>query len=134
MRHLLWIVVFVFVSGCVQQPDTSPTAENAQAVAAPDTFSANAAMAVLQDGGNAVDAAIATQFVLAVTLPEAGNIGGGGFMTLVHEGETDFLDFREMAPGKATRDMYLDENGKVKPHDSLYGVRASGVPGSVAGM
>ena len=134
MRHLLWIVVFVFVSGCAQQTDTSADPDNAQAVAAPDTFSANAAMAVLQDGGNAVDAAIATQFVLAVTLPEAGNIGGGGFMTLVHEGETDFLDFREMAPGKATRDMYLDENGKVKPQDSLYGVRASGVPGSVAGM
>ncbi|QPG05358.1 gamma-glutamyltransferase [Salinimonas marina] len=134
MRHLLWIIVFVVVSGCAQQPDTSSSPGNAQAVAAPDTFSANAAMAVLQDGGNAVDAAIATQFVLAVTLPEAGNIGGGGFMTLVHEGETDFLDFREMAPGKASRDMYLDDNGKVKPHDSLYGVRASGVPGSVAGM
>lgn len=134
MRHILWIFLFVAVAGCAYQPDIASDTAPQQAVAAPDTFSANAAMAVLQEGGNAVDAAIATQFVLAVTLPEAGNIGGGGFMTLVHDGKPGFLDFREMAPGKASRDMYLDANGKVKPHDSLYGVRASGVPGSVAGM
>ncbi len=104
------------------------------AVAMPDTFSAEAAMDVLLEGGNAVDAAITAQFVLAVTLPEAGNIGGGGFMTLVMDGEPAFLDYREMAPEQATRDMYLDENGQVKAYDSLYGARAAGVPGTVAGM
>ncbi|MCW8090845.1 gamma-glutamyltransferase [Alteromonas sp. ASW11-130] len=104
------------------------------AVAMPDTFSAEAAMDVLLEGGNAVDAAITAQFVLAVTLPEAGNIGGGGFMTLLMDGEPSFLDYREMAPENATRDMYLDENGDVKTNDSLYGARAAGVPGTVAGM
>ncbi len=136
MCHLLWLSLFVFITGCSGHlPDSSTVTPPPQhAVATPDTFSADAAMAVLNEQGNAIDAAIATQFVLAVTLPEAGNIGGGGFMTLVYEDEPAFLDFREMAPGKAHRDMYLDAQGKVKPLDSLYGVRASGVPGSVAGM
>ncbi|GGW79455.1 gamma-glutamyltranspeptidase [Alteromonas halophila] len=100
----------------------------------PDTFSAQAAMAVLDDGGNAVDAAITAQFVLAVTLPEAGNIGGGGFMTIVKDGEQRFLDYREEAPGAAHRDMYLDDEGKVKTREPLFGAKASGVPGTVAGM
>lgn len=137
MRRLLWIsLLVVAVTGC-SGTNSSPVPEGTpsqQAVATPDSFSADAAMAVLQEGGNAVDAAITTQFVLAVTLPEAGNIGGGGFMTLVYDDEADFLDFREVAPGAAHRDMYLDDNGEVKTMDSLFGVRASGVPGSVAGM
>ncbi|OUX91663.1 MAG: gamma-glutamyltransferase [Alteromonas sp. TMED35] len=105
-----------------------------QAVAMPDSYSADAAMAVLQEGGNAIDAAITAQFVLAVTLPEAGNIGGGGFMTIKFEDTTDFLDYREMAPQQAHRDMYLDDNGDVKPYESLFGAKASGIPGTVAGM
>lgn len=100
----------------------------------PDTFSADAAYAVLEDGGNAVDAAITAQFVLAVTLPEAGNVGGGGFMTIAFEGITDFLDYREMAPSDAHRDMYLDDEGDVKPYESLFGAKAAGIPGTVAGM
>ena len=100
----------------------------------PDTFSADAAYAVLEEGGNAVDAAITAQFVLAVTLPEAGNVGGGGFMTIAFEGNTDFLDYREMAPSEAHRDMYLDDEGDVKPYESLFGAKASGIPGTVAGM
>ncbi|MEW9797453.1 gamma-glutamyltransferase [Alteromonas sp. CYL-A6] len=124
-------VVFV-VSACGALSPVPPARE--QAVAMPDTFSADAAMAVLQDGGNAVDAAIAAQFVLAVTLPEAGNLGGGGFMTLTMNGQPYFLDYREKAPGLAHRDMYLDENGDVIAEDSLYGAKASGVPGTVAGM
>ena len=89
---------------------------------------------VLRSGGNAVDAAVATAFALAVTLPSAGNIGGGGFIVLrTPDGTIDALDFRETAPGAATRDMYLDENGE--PTDkSLIGHLASGVPGSVAGL
>jgi gamma-glutamyltranspeptidase/glutathione hydrolase len=100
----------------------------------PDSYSADAAMQVLQEGGNAIDAAITAQFVLAVTLPEAGNVGGGGFMTIKFEDNTDFLDYREMAPENAHRDMYLDEQGDVKPYESLFGAKASGIPGTVAGM
>tara|TARA_A200000113_G_scaffold154101_1_gene138885 strand:+ start:621 stop:2303 length:1683 start_codon:yes stop_codon:yes gene_type:complete len=105
-----------------------------QAVAMPDSYSADAAMQVLQEGGNAIDAAITAQFVLAVTLPEAGNVGGGGFMTIKFEDNTDFLDYREMAPENAHRDMYLDEQGNVKAYESLFGAKASGIPGTVAGM
>ena len=104
------------------------------AVAMPDSFSADAAKNILEQGGNAVDAAIAAQFVLAVTLPEAGNIGGGGFMLIQKDGKSDFIDYRETAPSAAHRDMYLDENGHVIPFQSLYGVLSSGVPGTVDGM
>ncbi len=118
--------------GC--QPATTPAPSPPYAVAMPDSFSATAAMAVLAEGGNAVDAAIAAHFVLAVTLPEAGNLGGGGFMTLWMNGQADFLDYRETAPGAAHRDMYLDAQGEVNTHELLWGAKAAGVPGSVAGM
>jgi len=104
------------------------------AVAMPDSYSAIAAKKVLQNGGNAIDAAIAAQFVLAVTLPEAGNVGGGGFMTIYKDGIADFLDYREVAPAAAHKDMYLDENNNVIPNLSLYGILSSGVPGTVEGM
>ena len=104
------------------------------AVAMPDSFSADAAKSILEQGGNAVDAAITAQFVLAVTLPEAGNIGGGGFMLIQKDGQGDFIDYRETAPTAAHRDMYLDEQGNVVANKSIYGIHASGVPGSVAGM
>lgn len=90
---------------------------------------------VLRDGGNAVDAAIAVQFALAVCYPVAGNIGGGGFMIYRgNDGETAALDFREMAPSKAFSDMYLDDNGDPISDLSLIGHMASGVPGTVDGM
>jgi gamma-glutamyltranspeptidase/glutathione hydrolase len=101
---------------------------------------ADAGLAVLEQGGNAVDAAVATGFALAVTFPRAGNLGGGGFMLIrLHEhGKTPatakFLDFRERAPGAATADMYLDKDGKVVPGLSTQGYKAIGVPGSVAGL
>jgi gamma-glutamyltranspeptidase/glutathione hydrolase len=91
---------------------------------------------VLQNGGNAVDAAATVAFALAVTLPSAGNLGGGGFM-LVHDakkGETVAIDYREEAGGKAFRDMFLDEAGEADPEKSRYGGLAVGVPGTVAGM
>lgn len=118
------------------------------AVAMPDKFSAEVAEKVLHEGGNAVDAAVAAAFVLAVTYPEAGNLGGGGFMTLYAE-ETDkyqpnaeivsgrrayFLDYREKAPKAATQDMYLDDKKQVIPYRSLIGYQASGVPGTVMGL
>jgi gamma-glutamyltranspeptidase / glutathione hydrolase len=90
---------------------------------------------ILRQGGNAVDAAVATGFALAVVHPAAGNIGGGGFMLLRKaNGELHFLDFREKAPKAATRDMYLDAQGNVIPNASLIGYKAIGVPGSVAGL
>lgn len=91
---------------------------------------------VLADGGNAVDAAVAVGFVLAVTVPRAGNIGGGGFM-LVHDaesGDTTAIDYRETAPLAATRDMFLDADGNADPQLSRYGHKASAVPGTVAGL
>jgi gamma-glutamyltranspeptidase/glutathione hydrolase len=89
---------------------------------------------VLEAGGNAVDAAVAVGFALAVTHPGAGNIGGGGFMLLrMADGRTTFIDFRERAPLGATRDMYVDAAGKAT-HESMVGYRASGVPGTVRGM
>jgi gamma-glutamyltranspeptidase/glutathione hydrolase len=104
------------------------------AVAMPDPYSAAAAEKILLEGGNAVDAAITAVFVLAVTSPEAGNIGGGGFMLSFMDAEAAFLDFRERAPNKAERDMYLDEGGNVVQSASLIGGKASGVPGTVKGM
>ncbi|MBS0387240.1 MAG: gamma-glutamyltransferase [Proteobacteria bacterium] len=104
------------------------------AVAAPDDFGARTAMDVMRRGGNAVDAAVATAFVLAVTYPEAGNLGGGGFMMIYEHGKGSFLDYRETAPAAATRDMYLDDKGEVIKDASVIGPRAAGVPGTVAGL
>ncbi len=104
------------------------------AVASPDQYGATVAAQILKKGGNAVDAAVATAFTLAVTYPEAGNIGGGGFMTLFMNGRPYFLDYREAAPQAASRNMYLDEKGEIIPGMSLVGARASGVPGTVMGL
>ncbi len=90
---------------------------------------------IMQSGGNAIDAAVATGFALAVTYPQAGNIGGGGFLvTHLADGRNITIDFRETAPSAAQRDMYLDENGYVIKNMSLKSHSASGVPGSVAGL
>lgn len=98
-------------------------------------LASRAGVEVMQAGGNAVDAAVATGFALAVVHPQAGNIGGGGFMLIrMADGTTHFLDYREKAPAAATANMYLDAKGNVIPNLSLIGYRAAGVPGSVAGM
>ena len=126
-KFIAFIVTLVFING-------SLAANTQSAVAMPDSYSAETAQKILQSGGNAIDAAIAAQFVLAVTLPEAGNIGGGGFMTIYKDGETDFLDYREVAPAAAHKDMYLDEDKNVIPNLSLYGILSAGIPGTVEGM
>ena len=104
-------------------------------VSSQDPFATQVGIDVLKSGGNAVDAAVAVGYALAVTHPQAGNIGGGGFM-LIHlaDGTTTAIDFREVAPKAAFRDMYLDENGNVIPNESLTTLNASGVPGTVAGL
>ena len=93
-----------------------------------------AGLEVLEAGGNAVDAAVAVGFALAVAYPEAGNLGGGGYAVVrLADGRTDAIDYRETAPGAATRNMFVDADGKVTSQ-SLVGHKASGVPGSVAGL
>jgi len=105
-------------------------------VASQNRLAAETGAQILTDGGNAVDAAVATGFSLAVTLPRAGNLGGGGFM-LIHDAannENIAIDYREMAPQKATRDMYLDANGDVDKNRSRFSHLAAGVPGTVSGL
>jgi gamma-glutamyltranspeptidase/glutathione hydrolase len=104
------------------------------AVSSAETNASRVGLAVLQRGGNAVDAAIAVAFALAVTHPTAGNLGGGGFMLVrMADGRATAIDYRETAPGAATPNMYLDAAGNVT-RDSLLGPRAAGIPGTVAGM
>lgn len=118
---------------CLWLPAGDSQAGNA-AVAMPDPYAAAASREILEAGGNAVDAAITAAFTLAVTYPEAGNIGGGGFLVTHMDGEPAFLDFREKAPLAADRDMYLDADGEVVQRRSLVGALAVGVPGTVRGM
>jgi gamma-glutamyltranspeptidase/glutathione hydrolase len=125
--------IILLIACCIFFTATT-NAKQSAALAMPDNYSAQAVKQILEDGGNAIDAAIAAQFVLAVTLPEAGNIGGGGFMTIYKDNKSDFLDYREVAPKSAHKDMYLDESGEVIPNLSLYGILSSGVPGTVDGM
>ena len=115
-------------------PSKQPVILNASAVAVSDKYGADAAEQIFNEGGNAVDAAVAIAFTLAVTYPEAGNIGGGGFMTLYVDGKPYFIDYRERAPLAATKNMYLDDQGNVIKGKSLFGYYAVGVPGTVAGM
>ena len=105
-------------------------------VVGPERLATEIGYAILQQGGNAVDAAVATGFALAVTYPRAGNLGGGGFM-LIHladENKQVFIDYREMAPGRAQRDMYLDEFGDVDRQRLYFSYLSAGVPGTVAGL
>ncbi|MFZ6654173.1 gamma-glutamyltransferase [Undibacterium sp. TJN19] len=117
-------------------PIISPVHGQHGMVVSEQALASQVGLDILKRGGNAVDAAVAVGFALAVVLPNAGNIGGGGFM-IIHEaksGKDIALDFRELAPEKASKDMYLDANGKVIPGSSLHTHLAVGVPGTVAGM
>src|SRR6266542_6266994 len=103
-------------------------------VVAMEAIAADVGISVLRNGGNAVDAAVAVGFAMAVTHPYAGNIGGGGYMLIrLADGRTTFIDFRERAPEKSSRNMYLDAKGELTK-DSIEGWRSSGVPGTVRGF
>ena len=130
LQSFLILFLVILVSNIsVAAGKTSPAA-----VAIPDKYGAAAAEQILLAGGNAVDAAIATGFALAVTYIDAGNIGGGGFMLIYMDGKPAFLDYRETAPLAADRDMFLNDDGAVIENGSLIGAKAAGVPGSVAGF
>ena len=104
-------------------------------VASVDAIASRVGVDVMKRGGNAVDAAVAVALTLAVTWPEAGNLGGGGFMLIrTADGKAEAIDYREIAPLAATRDMYLDASGNVIKDASLVGYKAIGVPGTVAGL
>jgi gamma-glutamyltranspeptidase/glutathione hydrolase len=158
-RRGLVLAIVIWMGGCTRSPGVAPAATPAPAltsayiprdwplIAETDTVAAKHAMVVsvhplasevgaviMRRGGNAVDAAVAVGFALAVVHPAAGNIGGGGFMVIRDPaGGTYALDYRETAPSGATRDMFVDENGKLTDA-SVTGALAAGVPGSVAGL
>jgi gamma-glutamyltranspeptidase/glutathione hydrolase len=125
---LLW-------AGAANSAAPTPAGAEHGMVVSAHKLASKAGIDVLKGGGNAVDAAVAVAYALAVTFPEAGNLGGGGFMTIrFHDGRTAFIDFREEAPGAATATMYQDANGNPVPERSRRGYLAVGVPGTVAGL
>jgi len=131
-KKIFWTIVFLCL---IQYSHAEPEyAKNGMVVSA-SRLASDAGVNILKKGGNAIDAAVATGFTLAVTHPQAGNIGGGGFL-VAHTayGESFSLDFREMAPSMAHRDMYLDDSSNVVPGLSLYSHMAAGTPGSVDGL
>ena len=132
--HKTSYCVFTFVIACFLSACSDSNSTRQAAIAVSDQYAARVAEEILLAGGNAVDAAVATGFALAVTYIDAGNIGGGGFMLIHMDGNAYFLDYRETAPMKAHRDMFLDENGNVAKNSTLIGPRAAGVPGTVAGF
>ena len=131
MKKFIFVLFFIAQFLFAQQYTRS---KNGMVVSA-DEYASQVGCDILQKGGNAIDAAVATGFALAVTYPQAGNIGGGGFMVIrLSNGETFSIDYREKAPAKAFRDMYLDSNGEFDSEKSTVGYLAAGVPGSVAGL
>src|ERR1700734_3284458 len=133
--HKLLIFAALLVFASYASGATHPVHSQHGMVVTVHSIASQAGVEIMQAGGNAVDAAVATGFALAVVHPAAGNLGGGGFMLIrMADGKTRFLDYREKAPAAATRDMYLDAQGNVIPGASEIGYKSIGVPGSVAGM
>lgn len=135
-RTLLALIAFAAITtASLAAAPLRPTHAPHAIVASVHELASRAGVEMMQAGGNAVDAAVATGFALAVVHPQAGNIGGGGFLLLrTATGETHFIDFREKAPAAATENMYLDAQGNVIPDMSVVGYKSVGVPGSVAGL
>ncbi|EGJ33991.1 MULTISPECIES: gamma-glutamyltransferase [Moorena] len=143
---IICLTTLIFISaGSASAQDTvifsrkdifHPVIANNGMVSSQERYASQAGLAVLKEGGNAVDAAVTIGFTLAVTLPRAGNLGGGGFMLLhlAKDNQTIAIDYREKAPLAATRDMFLDNNGEVDPEKSRYSYLSVGVPGTVAGL
>ncbi len=134
-RIILLLLAIAFGPCCFAGGGLHPVRAEHGMVASIHDLASDAGVEVMRAGGNAIDAAVATGFALAVVYPEAGNLGGGGFMLIrLRDGALHFLDFRETAPGKATATMYQDTQGNVIPALSRVGYLASGVPGTVKGL
>jgi gamma-glutamyltranspeptidase/glutathione hydrolase len=141
---LVWILVSIASCPALEKEDSSsvlpwrgeqPVRAQHGMVVSVHHLASDAGLKILRSGGNAVDAAVATGFALAVVHPIAGNLGGGGFLLLrQHDGKSTFIDFREKAPLAATETMYQDANGNVVPDASVLGYRSIATPGSVAGL
>ncbi len=142
---VMWLAVFTAVGSIQAQTSTPIITYNTQfhpvlarkgMVVSQDMHASEAGLEVLKLGGNAIDAAVATGFALAVTHPQAGNLGGGGFMLIYLKSEDRVvaIDYREMAPAAATRDMFLDANGDVDNTKARFSSQSSGVPGTVMGL
>ena len=126
------VAIVALAAGCFAR---QPARARHAMVVTREAHATDAGEAVLESGGNAVDAAVAVAFTLAVTHPSAGNLGGGGFMLIrFADGRSTFIDFRERAPAAASHDMYIDPSTGKPGEDSIVGYRASGVPGTVRGM
>ena len=136
LRILLLYLVLAAACGLSFAGDmVRPSRASKAMVASVQPEASQVGVAILQEGGNAVDAAVAIGFALAVVYPEAGNIGGGGFLLFRRpDGEVHFLDYREKAPAKASANMYLDSHGNIVPDLSTIGYKGIAVPGSVAGL
>ncbi len=134
-RNFLILIISITAMSVAQGAGMKPERAERGMVVSVHELASEAGVEMMKAGGNAIDAAVATGFALAVVYPTAGNIGGGGFMLIrMDSGETHFLDFREKAPGKASATMYQDSKGNVIPGLSRLGYLASGVPGSVKGL
>ncbi len=135
-KNVIAVLIFLFIFSItnVTMPQETASGRNGMVVSASD-IATKVGLKILKKGGNSIDAAVAVGFALAVTYPYAGNIGGGGFMVIhLSNGENTTIDYREKAPIKATRNMFLDKHGKFDPALSQEGATSSGVPGSVAGL
>src|ERR1700741_209066 len=135
LRQTLLLSAVALACSAAQAASQAPVAAENGMVVTAQHLATHVGVDVLKDGGNAVDAAVAVGYALAVVYPAAGNLGGGGFMTIqLADDRKTFLDFRETAPKGATANMYLDKDGNVVSGLSTKGHLAVGVPGSVSGM
>jgi gamma-glutamyltranspeptidase/glutathione hydrolase len=131
---LLVIIIILILQFACSKPPQPVSSKNGMVVST-SSYASNVGVEILKKGGNAIDAAVAVGFALAVTYPYAGNIGGGGFMVIhLADGKNTTIDFREKAPLSAHKDMYLNESGEFVPELSQTGTTSAGVPGSVAGL
>jgi gamma-glutamyltranspeptidase / glutathione hydrolase len=134
-RKALWLAILLSLTAPLYAASVRPVHAPHGIVVSVHELASRAGVEIMQSGGNAVDAAVATGFALAVVHPQAGNIGGGGFMLVrTADGKVHFIDYREKAPAAATANMYLDAQGNVIENASVVGYKSIGVPGSVAGL
>jgi gamma-glutamyltranspeptidase/glutathione hydrolase len=135
MRKLIATILLLFCATAAYSAMHDPVIARHGMVSATSGIAAQVGVDIMKKGGNAVDAAVATALAMAVTWPAAGNLGGGGFMLIrLADGTSEAIDYRERAPLAASRDMYLDANGKIIKGASTDGYKAIGVPGTVAGL